>query len=380
MLGPAWVDAGRAHSDARSPGRRVVWSAVAIAVVVLAAYVGLPQIAGLDETWGRLSEGDPWWLAVAVVLDAGSYGGYMLLFRGVLVHPDPRIGWRESYEITTSGVAATRLLATGGVGGIALTGWARARSGHAANRGAARSHDVFRRAPRRLHARARGRGCRAAERPAARPGAVRPDRGPGGLRRRRHCRRARAQPAARRGWTAASERGRRAIPAVAVAWAAAAIASGVRGAVGLVRARDPALIGALAWWGFDIGVLWACFHAFGDRPPAERLLEQERDRRETEGFRLSHLPNHQIRDLFLRRKKQDPDFSAARVAELAGLSCSSHVERELGLIATSDKVVDGVHYPGRIKTRIGVDNAEKLLRAMGLQARDIERVLDGQEL
>jgi hypothetical protein len=35
---------------------------------------------------------------------------------------------------------------------------------------------------------------------------------------------------------------------VAVAWAAAAIASGVRGAVGLVRARDPALIGALAWW------------------------------------------------------------------------------------------------------------------------------------
>jgi len=55
---------------------------------------------------------------------------------------------------------------------------------------------------------------------------------------------------------------------VAVTWAAAAIASGVRGAVGLVRARDPALIGALAWWGFDIGVLWACFHAFGYRPPA----------------------------------------------------------------------------------------------------------------
>jgi hypothetical protein len=110
--------------DARSPGRRVVWSAVAIAVVVLAAYVGLPQIAGLDETRGRLSEGDPWWLAVAVVLEAGSYGGYVRLFRGVLVHPGPRIGWRQSYEITMSGVAATRLLATGGVGGVALTGWA----------------------------------------------------------------------------------------------------------------------------------------------------------------------------------------------------------------------------------------------------------------
>jgi hypothetical protein len=113
---------------------------------------------------------------------------------------------------------------------------------------------------------------------------------------------------------------------------------------------------------------------------AERLLEQERDRRDTERFRLSTLPNEQIRALFRRRKKQDPDFSAARLAELAGLSCSSHVERELGLIATSDKTIDGLHYPGRIKTTIGVDNAEKLLRAMGQLPRDIERILDGEEL
>jgi hypothetical protein len=112
----------------------------------------------------------------------------------------------------------------------------------------------------------------------------------------------------------------------------------------------------------------------------ERLLEQERDRRDTERFRLSELPNAQIRALFLRRKQQDPRFSAARLAELAGLSCCSHVERELGLIATSDKTVNGVRYPGRIKTTIRVDNAEKLLRAMGFQPRDIERILDDGEL
>jgi uncharacterized membrane protein YbhN (UPF0104 family) len=23
----------------------------------------------------------------------------------------------------------------------------------------------------------------------------------------------------------------------------------------------------VAWWGFDIAVLWACFHAFGEPPP-----------------------------------------------------------------------------------------------------------------
>ena len=112
----------------------------------------------------------------------------------------------------------------------------------------------------------------------------------------------------------------------------------------------------------------------------ERLLEQERDRRETERFRLSELPNEQIRALFLRRKQQDPNFSAAHLAELAGLSCCSHVERELGLIPTSDKTVNGVRYPGRIKATIRVDNAEKLLRAMGLHPRDIECILEGVEL
>ena len=34
-----------------------------------------------------------------------------------------------------------------------------------------------------------------------------------------------------------------------------------------MRARDPYLLGAVAWWGFDIAVLWACFHAFGASPP-----------------------------------------------------------------------------------------------------------------
>jgi uncharacterized protein (TIRG00374 family) len=27
------------------------------------------------------------------------------------------------------------------------------------------------------------------------------------------------------------------------------------------------VLGAVAWWGFDIATLWACFHAFGPAPP-----------------------------------------------------------------------------------------------------------------
>jgi hypothetical protein len=43
-------------------------------------------------------------------------------------------------------------------------------------------------------------------------------------------------------------------------------ATGVRTALGLVRSRDPGLLGAIVWWGFDIATLWACFHAFGASP------------------------------------------------------------------------------------------------------------------
>ncbi|HEY5430214.1 MAG TPA: flippase-like domain-containing protein, partial [Solirubrobacteraceae bacterium] len=50
--------------------------------------------------------------------------------------------------------------------------------------------------------------------------------------------------------------------------APAAAASGIRTAIGLVRSRNASLLGAIAWWGFDIAVLWSCFHAFGGSPPA----------------------------------------------------------------------------------------------------------------
>jgi uncharacterized membrane protein YbhN (UPF0104 family) len=123
------VSAPRGASPTAS--RRAWLSLILVAAIGAALYVGLPQIAGLDETWGRLSEGDPWWLAAALLFELGSYAGYVVLFRGVFAGADPPVGWRDSYDITMAGVAATRLLATAGLGGIALTGWALSRSGMA---------------------------------------------------------------------------------------------------------------------------------------------------------------------------------------------------------------------------------------------------------
>jgi hypothetical protein len=47
----------------------------------------------------------------------------------------------------------------------------------------------------------------------------------------------------------------------------APIGSGVRRARRLALSGNPALLGALMWWGLDIAVLWAAFEAFGQAPP-----------------------------------------------------------------------------------------------------------------
>ena len=67
---------------------------------------------------------------LALVFECLSFVGYVLLFRTVFVRGgDARIDWRASYEITMAGLAATRLFAAAGAGGIALTAWALRRSG-----------------------------------------------------------------------------------------------------------------------------------------------------------------------------------------------------------------------------------------------------------
>src|SRR5512132_3885038 len=120
------------HSSERPPfatARRAWWWILIVTGAVVGLYLGLPQIAGLDETWGRVSEGDPWWLAAALAFEVASYGGYVLLLRGVFGRPGFSLGWRDSYDIAMAGVAATRLFGAAGIGGIALTGWALSRAG-----------------------------------------------------------------------------------------------------------------------------------------------------------------------------------------------------------------------------------------------------------
>jgi uncharacterized membrane protein YbhN (UPF0104 family) len=256
--------------------KRLVLSLVVAAAAVALLYAGLPRIAGLEETWGRVSRGDPWWLAFAAALEAGSYAGYVALFRGIFVRPGSPVGWRESYQITMAGVAATRLLAAGGAGGIALTGWALARAGME-RRELVAGLTTFLVALYSVFMAALvvgGLGLRSGLLPGPAPfgvtvvpavfgafviaGALVTALLPGDLGPRVRNRLAHRDRLARWSGTLAA--------------AAATLATGVRGALRLVIDRRPALLGAVAWWGFDIGVLWACFRAFGEAPPTAVLV------------------------------------------------------------------------------------------------------------
>ncbi len=251
--------------------RRRLWASVIfVASTVAFLYLVLPKLLGLRDTWNRLQNGNDWWLILAAILECCSFVGYVVLFRGVFVRGDTRIGWRPSYQITMAGLAATRLFAAGGAGGIALTAWALRRAGMAPRVVACRMiaflavlYGVFMGALV-----VAGLGLYVGIFPGQASFAIT------------------VVPAIFGAiviaiflavsllptdfdrlvvrWGRGGRLGRLAQHAAA---APAAAASGVRTAIELLRARDWSLLGGVAWWGFDIAVLWSCFHAFGGSPP-----------------------------------------------------------------------------------------------------------------
>jgi uncharacterized membrane protein YbhN (UPF0104 family) len=253
--------------------RRIVAGALFVLSAVGFFYFVLPQISGVSSTVHRIEGGDGWWIAAGVVLEALSFAAYVVLFQAVFVREgeSERIGWRESYQITMAGVVATRLLATAGAGGVALTAWALRRSGMEARLVACRMV-AFMVLLYVIYAGSLvlaglglgtglfpGGGSFAITIVPATVGALLLVFGgavallPQDVERRLNQ------------WAKGSGR--------VAHWMARAVtvpalaASGVRTAIALVRTRDPRLLGAPAWWGFEICVLWACFHAFGQAPP-----------------------------------------------------------------------------------------------------------------
>jgi uncharacterized protein (TIRG00374 family) len=234
-------------------------------------YFVLPKLVGLGRTWDRIQHGNAWWLGLAAVLEVCSFCGYVALFRAVFVRGESRIGWRESYEITMAGLAATRLFAAAGAGGVAVTAWALRRSGLSPRIVACRMiaflallYGVY-----MATLVVCGVGLYVGIFPGQAPfaitvipaifGAIVIALFLGFSLLPRDFERLVGR------WT--TRGGRFAQLARRVATAPATTAMGVRTAISRVRSKDPYVLGAIGWWGFDIAVLWACFHAFGSAPP-----------------------------------------------------------------------------------------------------------------
>jgi uncharacterized protein (TIRG00374 family) len=249
---------------------RLLASIVFVVSAAAFLYFVLPRVLGLRETWNRVQHGNGWWFALAAILEICSFCGYIVLFRAVFVRGESRIDWRASYQITMAGLAATRLFASAGAGGIALTAWALTRSGLEPRIVACRMiafmallYGVYMGA---LVIAGLGlyTGLFAGPAPFAitvvpalfGAGVIAVFLGVSLL------------PADFDRLVKRWMRGNR-LSRIAgqVAAAPTAAASGVRTAIDLVRSRNVYLLGAPAWWAFDIGVLWACFHAFGSSPP-----------------------------------------------------------------------------------------------------------------
>ncbi len=256
--------------------RRLIFLGLFIIAAVAGLYFLIPKLAGLKQTWGRLKHGDPLWLAVAMVVELLSIGGYTLLFGTIFSRGNRRIGWKASIEIPLAGIAAIRLLAAAGAGGVAVSAWALRRAGMEPRTIACRmvASYVLQYTVYLLALLVGGLGLRYGLFPGQAPFllTILPAAFsavvlvlvlsmalvPGDFERR-------LEQLARR-------HGRVGRLAARFATAPATLGSGVRTALEIVGERRPGVLGAVAYWAFDIAALGFSFKAFGTGLPVAVLV------------------------------------------------------------------------------------------------------------
>jgi uncharacterized membrane protein YbhN (UPF0104 family) len=254
--------------DALSP-RHLAQRLAQIAVLVGGAALLVATLPGLGEVRGRFADARAGWVALALVLEAGSVVSFVVVFRGVFCR---RMPWGFSTQVGLSEQAANVLLPAGGAGGLALGAWALNRAGMTTDHIARRSVAFF------LITSSMNFLCIVLAGAAVATGVLSGETSlalaavPAGLALLTIAavlalpRVLPDQPGPAR---AGAGRARR-----AVARAGATVADGVRDSVWLLRSGRPSVIGgALGYLAFDIAALAAAFYAFGSAPaPGDFLL------------------------------------------------------------------------------------------------------------
>jgi uncharacterized protein (TIRG00374 family) len=128
------VEDRRPDGDDEAPSlfespRKVLITTLVVLLLFAAIYVLLPKLIGLEDAVEKMGEGEWQWFAVAVGFNVLAFGAYVALFRGVIGENLVHLDWRESYQITMAGLAASRVLSAGGAGGVVLSYWALRKAG-----------------------------------------------------------------------------------------------------------------------------------------------------------------------------------------------------------------------------------------------------------
>jgi uncharacterized protein (TIRG00374 family) len=256
--------------------RRLIFGAIGIVVALVGLYFLIPKLAGLNKTWGQLKKGDPWLLVVGGVLELLSVAGYALLFSTVFGRGVRRIDWRASIEIPLAGIAAIRLFAAAGAGAVAVTAWALTRAGMTPTLIACRmvaniviQYSLYLGA---LIVCGLGLWFGVFSGGASVGLTIVPAIFGAGAIALVLSMSLVPEDFERRLEKLVHRRGRIGRWAARAATAPAAVGSGVRTALALVRQRRPGLLGAVAYWGFDIAVLGLSFKAFNQSMPAAVLV------------------------------------------------------------------------------------------------------------
>src|SRR4051812_46793925 len=248
---------GGVRSSGRTRNLAIAAALGAAAAVVAIAAPSLVHKFG--DALVRALHADPVFVIGGIGFELLSFVGYIVLFWYVASRSASRIGLRASAEISLAGTAATRLLPTAGVGGAALTFWSLRRAGQD-NGGATRTllsflvllYSVFLGSIAVTGTVLAATGAVPFELSAI-PAAV-------------------ASTAIVLALVFAARHRPDAVPSGRLQTVSHALGGAVREALVLVRRPDGRLAGALAWWGFDMLVLWATFNAFGAPPAAGTLV------------------------------------------------------------------------------------------------------------
>ena len=143
------IDAAQEHMDEGTFGRlasprTLVFIFLGIVVAIVGLYVLLPKLVGVSDAFNRIGEATWYWIIVAAGFVIVAFGAYAAVFKAVVGGgpdsgiPAGRLDLSASYQVTMAGFAGSTFFSAAGAGGLIIIYWALRKAGMEARRAACR--------------------------------------------------------------------------------------------------------------------------------------------------------------------------------------------------------------------------------------------------